>query len=62
MAQHHRIDVADAERERIVVARFVTPAALDHPAVEQDLPSRGTKHMARAGDFSGGAVEFKLHA
>ncbi|MCE2873791.1 MAG: hypothetical protein LW605_08545 [Xanthomonadales bacterium] len=61
MAQDHCVDGVRLERERPAVAGARIATALQHAAVEQDLPTGHPQDVAGAGHLTRRAVELDLH-
>ena len=61
MAEHHRVDVRDVEREGVSIAGLIFSATLNHAAVEQQPPPVQRDNMAGAGDLPRGAEKLNLH-
>src|SRR5690606_10385383 len=60
MTQDHRIDACRIEQKNRAVAVVAPPAALDQPAVEQDLAAAGAQDVTRSRNLAGTAVEFQF--
>ena len=61
VAQDYRVDRGGFEWKRRAIAQVGVVAALDHAAVEQDGAALHLDDVARAGDFTGRAVELQVH-
>jgi hypothetical protein len=61
VGEHHRIDGFRIDRQALVALEGLAPAALEHPAVEEDRRATGPDEVHGACDGLGGADELDVH-